>query len=83
MRWLLITAMMLSSVAACAQVSLQSPDPATASTENTLPDAPSEVLAQQANVVAVGEASLKASGKAVETCGAAFRGCPRPCSRSV
>jgi hypothetical protein len=69
MRWLLITAMMLSSVAACAQVSLQSPDPATASTENTLPDAPSEVLAQQANVVAVGEASLKASGKAVKTCG--------------
>jgi hypothetical protein len=73
MRWLLITAMMLSSVAACAQVSLHSPgetpDPATASTENTLPDAPSEVLTQQANVVVVGEASLKASGKSVEPCG--------------
>src|SRR6266702_4522943 len=73
MRWLLLTAMMLSSVAACAQVSLQStdeaPDPATASTESALPDAPSEVLTQQANVVVVGQASLKASGKAVETCG--------------
>ncbi len=73
MRWLLITGVMLSTATACAQASLQlpdeAPDPATASTESALPDAPSEVLTQQANVVVVGQASLKASGKAVETCG--------------
>ncbi|MCU1319578.1 MAG: hypothetical protein JWP98_1096 [Edaphobacter sp.] len=75
MRWLLITAVMLSPIAAWAQMPMQSQDdtpdaPTTApmSTTDTLPDAPSEVLVQQANVVVVGEASLKASGKAVEPC---------------
>ena len=75
MRWLLITAVILSTTATWAQMPMQSPDntpdaPTTdlTSTTDTLPDAPSEVLAQQENVVAVGEASLKASGKAAEPC---------------
>lgn len=77
MRWLLIAAMMLAT-AAPAQMSVQTLEdplvagdgPSHGTPADTLPDDPSEVLVQQANVVALGEASLKASGKALQTCGA-------------
>jgi hypothetical protein len=70
MRWLLITGMMLALTAARAQMPLQATNDSdsSSSSPDNLPDAPSEVLTQRANVVVVGEASLKTSGRAVEPC---------------
>ncbi|HMF65737.1 MAG TPA: hypothetical protein VK608_16740 [Edaphobacter sp.] len=70
MRWLLITAMMLVTATSRAQMPPQAPndsDKGSSSSPDNLPDAPSEV--QHASVVAVGQASLKASGKTAKSCG--------------
>lgn len=58
MRSLLVLILVLSSSAACAQVSIQ----------NALPDAPDAMLLQQQDVVAVAEASRTASGNQVKPC---------------
>ena len=66
-----IVLFLLSATALYAQTpASHGPDaaPPTASISIDLPDAPSESLKQQDDVVAVAEASLKASGKAAPTC---------------
>lgn len=57
-RSLLFLTLALSGVLACAQADMQAP----------LPDAPGAVLAEQQDVVALAEASLKTSGSGVESC---------------
>jgi hypothetical protein len=57
-RSLLLFMLALYSAAACAQNTTQDP----------LPDAPGAVLAQQQDVVALAESSLKRSGSGVESC---------------
>lgn len=64
MRSLLVLTLMLSGVAAWAQTT--APPPSTAS--ETLPDAPSVLLAQQQDVVALAEASRRTSGDKVTPC---------------
>lgn len=72
MHWLLISAMLLCVTAVRAQTSIPpamvSLDAAAGTLGGSLPDSPGEILLQQANIVVVGEASLRASGKAIEPC---------------
>ena len=77
MRWALILGLLFSWEMAKSQTPAPSSDatPAAAassslSTSNNLPDAPSAVALHQDNVVVVGEASLKASGKPRPSCNA-------------
>ncbi|MDW5264840.1 MULTISPECIES: hypothetical protein [Acidobacteriaceae] len=58
-RSLLVLTVAFSGAAACAQ---------TSASQSSLPDAPSVLLSQQQDVVAVAEASLKASGSGVAPC---------------
>jgi hypothetical protein len=57
-RSLLLLTLALSGATACAQTTTQAP----------LPDAPGAALAEQQDVVALAEASLKTSGSGVESC---------------
>lgn len=84
MRWALILGLLVSLRVATAQTAGPPPTaiaPTTASTfmesasssltaSNDLPDSPGEVATQQLDVVVVGEAALKASGKARTSCNA-------------
>ncbi len=66
-RSLLVLAIALSGAIACAQ-SHAPLDTQTDAIEAALPDAPGAALAQQQDVVAVAEASLKTEGSGVEPC---------------
>jgi hypothetical protein len=74
MLWLLTPLLLLSFLSATAQTSpTASPEEAASpfeSTSSDLPDAPSAVQAQQANVVAVAEASFKNDNDGARTCNA-------------
>jgi hypothetical protein len=66
-RSLLVLTFALSGAAACAQTSTV-PIHTTDTLEAALPDAPGAVLAQQQDVVALAEASLRTSGSGVAPC---------------
>jgi hypothetical protein len=99
MRRLLTTGLMLSAITACAQTP-QSTVPETPPaiqdfSSNDLPDAPDPAQAQQQSVVAVAEASFKATGDGAHPCGPftamkvvyvdpnRYDQIPKPCSELV
>ncbi len=102
MRRLLTTGLLLSAIAASAQTPPAVPEPPAEkpptlqdSSSNDLPDAPEPAQAQQQSVVAIAEASFKATGNGAHPCGpfsamkvvyvdpSRYDQIPKPCSELV
>jgi hypothetical protein len=99
MRRLLTTGLLLSAITAFAQTQPSSlpetPDHLADSTSTNLPDAPEPAQAQQENIVAVAEASFKATGRGARPCGVfsamkvvyvdpdRYDQIPKPCSELI
>ena len=69
-RWLLILGLVLSPIPAYTQAVDATASSAAPESTASLPNAPSEVLAQQGDVVAIAQASLESAGKKPPACNA-------------
>jgi hypothetical protein len=74
MRWLLTSVLLLSALTATSEQSTPANSETVASSSNSasnkLPDAPSAISSHQDNVIAVAEASFKATGEGAKPCNA-------------